>query len=194
MKILSSFFFICYFKMDKTWSKKDLLELITIYTLPIEDGKDFNKSTLSQKIFECLQEFEIEWSEEFPEINTQQDLIELLENPKDNLELDYKATQEMIQRAKRIIHYCRNGYIISGSNYLSIEDIYSEGLIVSDHCDIPTCRRAVKELNSDKKIREPIEIKISNKVKKELEQKNINKDLLSNRLQFRKGYYRVDFD
>ena len=178
----------------KTWSKKDLLEIIDIYLLPLEDPKDYNKSELSEKIFKLLEDFEIEWSAENPEINETEDLIDLLQNQKDNYELDYKAKQEMIQKAKRILHYCRNGFILSGSNYLSIEEVYSEGLIVSEHCDIPTCRRAIKELNCDKKIREPIEIKLSNKIKKELKQKNINKDLLSNKLEFRKGYFKVDFD
>ena len=61
----------------KTWSKKDLLEIIDIYLLPLEDPKDYNKSELSEKIFKLLEDFEIEWSAENPEINETEDLIEL---------------------------------------------------------------------------------------------------------------------
>jgi hypothetical protein len=180
--------------MDKTWSKSNVIELIDIYLLPIEDPRDYNKSQLSSMIFETLKEYEIEWSNQFPDIHNTEDLIELLRKPKDNFELNYKEKQEMIQKAKRILHYSRNGFVLSGTNYLSIEDIYEEGLMVSEHCDIPTCRRAISELNHDQKIRQKIEIKLSQKVKKDLELKKINKSELNNKLEVSKGFYRVDFD
>jgi hypothetical protein len=69
-----------------------------------------------------------------------------------------------------------------------------EGIIVANHCDIPTCRRAIDELNNDPKIRNKIEKKISPKVKKTLEQKKINKDELTPKLQFHSGNYELSFD
>lgn len=179
--------------MDKTWSKSNIIELIDIYLLPIEDPRDYNKSQLSGMIFETLKEYEIEWSNQFPDIHNTEDLIELLQKPKDNFELNYKEKQEMIQKAKRLLHYCRNGYVLSGTNYLSVDDIYHEGLIVSEHCDIPTCRRAISELNQDLKIRQKIDVKMSQKVKKELEIKKINKSELNNKLEIKTGFFYVEF-
>tara|TARA_R110001606_G_scaffold385039_2_gene548300 strand:+ start:204 stop:746 length:543 start_codon:yes stop_codon:yes gene_type:complete len=180
--------------MDKTWSKSNLMEIIAIYHLNILDPKDYNKSQLSGLITDCLKEQEIEWSQEYPDIDDSEDLLTLLQNPKDNFELNYKEKQQMIQKAKQILHYCRNGFVLSGSNYLSVEQIYNEGLFIAEHCDIPTCRRAISELNSDNKIRERIEMKISKKVKKDLENKKISKDLLSNKVELKRGFYKISFD
>jgi len=180
--------------LDKTWSKKDLLELIDIYSLDIEDPKYLNKKSLYLEIKKLLETEEIEWSAEFPEINYSEDLIELLQKEKDNSELNYKGKQEMIQRAKHIIHYCRNGFLLGGSLFISIEELYEEAMIVANHCDIPTCRRAINELNQDLKIRTKIEIKISTKVKKDLEQKKINKSELTNKFKRENGIYKISFD
>jgi hypothetical protein len=179
--------------MDKTWSKSSVIELIDIYCLPIDDPRDYNKSQLSAMIFETLNDTEIVWNNQYPDIHSTEDLTKLLSNPKDNFELNYKDKQEMIQRAKRILHYCRNGFVLSGTNYLSVEDVYHEGLIVTEHCDIPTCRRAISELNQDQKIRQKIEIKLSQKVKKNLELKKINKSELNNKLEIGTGFFRLDF-
>ena len=62
--------------MDKTWSKSNIIELIDIYLLPIEDPRDYNKSQLSGMIFETLKEYEIEWSNQFPDVHNTEDLIE----------------------------------------------------------------------------------------------------------------------
>ena len=149
---------------------------------------------LSDLIFESLKEYEIEWRNEYPDIHDTEDLLGLIENPKNNFELNYKEKQEMIQRAKKIIHYSRNGFVLCGSNFLSIEEIYQEALIVAEHCDIPTCRRAILEVNKDKKIREKIEVKLSQKVKKDLEIREINKGNLSNKFEIKTGLVRVSFD
>jgi hypothetical protein len=180
--------------LNKTWSKKDLIEIINIYSLPIDSPKDLNKRLLYKGIVKALEEEDIEWSGEFPNINDNEDLIEILHKPKDNCELNYKGKQEMIQRAKHIIHYCRNGFLLGGSSYTSIDELYEEALQVAEHCDIPTCRRAIHELNQDLKIRTKIKIKVSNKVKKDLEQKKINKSELTNKFTRTSGFYKIDFD
>jgi len=108
--------------------------------------------------------------------------------------LNYQEKSEMIQKAKKLINYARNGFMLSFTEYISHDDLYQDGIIVANHCDIPTCRRAIDELNKDPKIRNKIEKQITPKVKKKLDQKKINKEELQPKYKFRRGVYEINFD
>jgi hypothetical protein len=180
--------------IHKSFTKKDLLDFINVYDLPIDDPKQYSKNNLAEIFVDSLNGFDITWNNEYPDFFNNDDLLKYLTEQKSNEELNYREKSEMIQKAKKIINYCRNGFMISITDYLSIDQIYQEGIIVANHCDIPTCRRAIDELNNDPKIRNKIEKKISPKVKKTLEQKKINKDELTPKLQFHTGNYELVFD
>ncbi len=180
--------------IHKSFTKKDIQEFISIYDIPIDDAKQYNKNDLSSLFVETLQEYDISWNSDYPEFYNNDDLLKHLTEQKSNEELDYKEKSEMIQKAKKIINYARNGYMISFTEYLSHDAIYQDGIIVSNNCDIPTCRRAIDELNKDPKIRNKIEKKISPKMKKKLDQKKINKNELNPKFKFRRGHYEITFD
>ena len=182
--------------IHKTFTKKDLIEIIQAYDIPIEDPKQYNKNDLSMNLTEMLitQDFEINFSPDYPDFFKNEDLIEYLSLPKSNEELNYQEKSEMIQKAKKLINYARNGYMLSFTEYISHDDLYQDGIIVANHCDIPTCRRAIDELNKDPKIRNKIEKQITPKVKKKLDQKKINKEELQPRFKFRRGHYELKFD
>lgn len=182
--------------IHKSFTKKDLLEIIHSYEIPIEDPKQHNKGELSMILTELLitEDFQITYSHDYPDFFKNEDLVEYLSLPKSNEELNYKDKTEMIQKGKKLINYARNGFMISFTDYLSHDQIYQDGILVSNHCDIPTCRRAINELNKDPKIRNKIEKQISPKIKKTLEQKKINKEELNPRFKFRRGLYEISFD
>jgi len=182
--------------INKSFTKKDLVDIIKAYDIPIDDPKQYNKNELSTTLTEILQDedYQISFSSDYPEFFKNEDLIQYLSNPKSNEELNYKEKSEMIQKAKKLINYSRNGYMLSFTDYLSHDAIYQDGIIVANHCDIPTCRRAIDELNKDPKIRNKIEKQISPKVAKTLQQKKINKDELEARYKFRRGHYEISFD
>ncbi len=182
--------------IHKSFTKKDLLEIIQSYDIPIEDPKQYNKNDLSMTLTEMLitQDFEINFSPDYPDFFKNEDLIEYLSLPKSNEELNYQEKSEMIQKAKKLINYARNGYMLSFTEYISHDDLYQDGIIVANHCDIPTCRRAIDELNKDPKIRNKIEKQITPKVKKKLDQKKINKEELQPKYKFRRGVYEINFD
>jgi len=180
--------------IHKSFTKKDLIEFINIYEIPIDDPKQYTKNQLSTIFTETLNSFDIEWSNEYPEFYNNDDLLKYLNTQKSNEELNYREKSDMIQKAKKIINYCRNGHLISHTEYLSIDQIYQEGIIVANHCDIPTCRRAIDELNNDPKIRNKIEKKISPKIQKSLEQKKINKEELLPKIKFTRGTVEIRFD
>jgi len=182
--------------IHKTFTKKDLLEIIQTYDIPIEDPKQYNKNDLSMNLTELLitEDYEISFSPDYPDFFKNEDLIEYLSLPKSNEELNYQEKSEMIQKAKKLINYARNGFMLSFTEYISHDDLYQDGIIVANHCDIPTCRRAIDELNKDPKIRNKIEKQITPKIKKKLDQKKINKEELQPKYKFRRGVYEINFD
>ena len=182
--------------IHKSFTKKDLIDIIQAYDIHIDDPKQYSKSELSITLTEILvnEDYQINYSSDYPEFFKNEDLIQYLSVPKSNEELNYKEKSEMIQKAKKLINYARNGYMISFTDYLSHDSIYQDGIIVANHCDIPTCRRAVDELNKDPKIRNKIEKQISPKIMKTLQQKKINKDELEPKFKFKRGMYEIRFD
>ena len=114
--------------------------------------KQYNKNELCNLFVKTLDDFEISWNSDYPEFYKNSDLLKFLSEQKSNEELNYKEKSEMIQKAKKILNYCRNGFMLSFTEYLSHDAIYQDGIIVANHCDIPTCRRAIDELNTDPKI------------------------------------------
>jgi hypothetical protein len=182
--------------IDKSFTKKDLIDIIQSYDIPIDDPKQYSKNELSITLTEILvnEDYQINYSFDYPEFYKNEDLIQYFSVPKSNEELNYKEKSEMIQKAKKLINYSRNGYMLSFTDYLSHDAIYQDGIIVANHCDVPTCRRAIDELNKDPKIRNKIEKQISPKIMKTLQQKKINKDELNPRFKFRRGHYIIDFD
>jgi len=182
--------------IHKSFTKKDLIDIIQAYDIPIDDPKQYSKNELSITLTEILvsEVYQINYSSDYPEFFNNEDLIEYLSLPKSNEELNYKEKSEMIQKAKKLINYARNGYMLSFTDYLSHDAIYQDGIFVANHCDIPTCRRAIDELNKDPKIRNKIEKRISPKMKKTLDQKKINKDELEPKFKFRRGHYVISFD
>ena len=182
--------------IHKTFTKKDLLEIIQTYDIPIEDPKQYNKNDLSMTLTELLitEDYEISFSPDYPDFFKNEDLTEYLSLPKSNEELNYQEKSEMIQKAKKLINYARNGFMLSFTEYISHDDLYQDGIIVANHCDIPTCRRAIDELNNDPKIRNKIEKQITPKIKKKLDQKKINKEELQPKFKFRRGIYEIKFD
>lgn len=179
--------------IHKTFTKKDLLDFIDAYEMDIEDPKSLSKKDLQIQLDDYLQSNDIPFSTEY-HFNCSEDLLEYLKNEKPNIDLNYKEKGEMITLAKRILKYTRNGYSIAFTDFLDIDEIYQKGILLANHGDIPTCRRAVDELNKDQKIRNKIEIKISSKIKKELQQKTIDKDSLNNRYKFERKHIRIIFD
>jgi len=182
--------------IDKSWSKKDLIEITRIYQIDIENPKELSKKELSEELY-----FHLINTEEvfdcnclYPEVYQWSDLVDLLEKPKANTDLDYRQKQEMIFDAKVILNYCRNGYLLSNTSFKDFDDLYALAMKVSQHGDISTCRRAIDEFNKDNKVRNKINPVISQKMQNILEQKKINKNELTPKLIIRREPIRLTFD
>ena len=89
--------------IHKTFTKKDLIDFIHAYDIPIDDPKQYNKAELSINLTDLLvsEDYEINFSPDYPDFFDNSDLIEYLALPKSNEELNYKDKTDMIQKAKR---------------------------------------------------------------------------------------------
>jgi len=182
--------------IDKSWSKKDLLEIIKTYQIDIEDPKELTKKLLSEELyFQLLNTEEVfDWNCLYQDINGWSELVDLLETPKANTELDYRQKQEIIHEAKIVLNYCRNGFLLTNTSFKDFDQLYLLALKVSQHGDISTCRRAIGEFNKDSKLRNKINPVISQRMQNILEQKKINKQELTPKLTIRKEPIRITFD
>ena len=92
--------------IDKSWSKKDLLEIIKTYQIDVEDPKELPKKKLSEELyFQLINTEEIfDWNCLYQDINGWSELVDLLEKPKANTELDYRQKQEIIHEAKIVLN------------------------------------------------------------------------------------------
>jgi len=181
--------------IHKTFTKKDLLYFIDIYELEIEDPDSLSKKDLQIRLGEILQDNDnpLPFNPEY-NFNTCEDLMMYLKTAKPNIDLNYKEKSDMITLAKKVLKYTRDGYSIAFTEFIDIDEIYQKGILLANHGDIPTCRRAVNELNKDQKIRNKIEIKISPKIKREIVQKNNDKKSLNNRYKFERKIVSISFD
>ena len=53
--------------IHKSFTKKDIIEFINTYDIPIEDPKQYNKNDLNSQFIETLNDFDISWNNEYPE-------------------------------------------------------------------------------------------------------------------------------
>tara|TARA_R110001599_G_scaffold269358_4_gene470176 strand:+ start:91 stop:360 length:270 start_codon:yes stop_codon:yes gene_type:complete len=87
--------------INKTFTKKDLLEIIEVYEMDIEDPSSLSKKEIQIQLEDYLENNEIqyytlgEW-----EFETSEDLLKYLENEKPNTDLNYREKGQMITLSK----------------------------------------------------------------------------------------------
>tara|TARA_R110001592_G_scaffold100751_2_gene285672 strand:- start:1766 stop:2119 length:354 start_codon:yes stop_codon:yes gene_type:complete len=85
---------------------------------------------------------------------------------------------------KKILHYCyKSNYVISFSNYDKLEDIIKDANRIRYFGNEPSVRRAIKLLNKDNKIKDKIDIIMSDKCRARLDRIKQIKD--DNKVKFK---------
>jgi len=175
-------------------SRKDLLELSDIFNVRIEDKYDLSKKELANSFWTSLAKMRtIEPDQQYYFIDSKDELIEYLENAHQTKSLTIQDKQEIIKFSRYIIYYCDHGYNLD-PHFETIQELIQVAEYISNYGDIATCRRALKLLSFDKKIRPPIDAKISRRVQKEIEEKNKLKRDTMNILRIKTGPVMVRFD
>jgi len=167
-----------YWKVHKSHSRKDMIELIKLFKLPIEDVEDMNKKQVKNALLSVLETIKrIVPDDYYYGIHNVNELKEHLIKPNQKKQLSIKDKNEVIRVSKLVIQYCKAGFNVNLSFFNTMEDVYSEARRVSQYGDIPSIRRMCQLLNknpyTDERVYPVMSLKTQNdlKVKKVTSQK-----------------------
>ena len=181
--------------IHKTHSKKELIDIVEFFHIPIDEYDELNKENLIIEIIKNIDRIpEIIPDYDFLLINNKDELKKYLSEANQDKTLSVKEKTKIMRKAKRIINYCKNGYDIYKSSFIDITELLDVANDIAEHGNIPTCRRSINMLNDDIKIPYKIEIKMTKKCKRELEIKKQLKLMNGGALQIKTGKYLINFD
>jgi len=181
-------------KIHNTHSRKELMDIISVFELPIKNRNEYNKSQLQMKIIDCLNYFDsINPDMDYFFCETKEDLITYLENPNPDKNLTIKEKDDVMSRSKKIIGYCRNNYYLMPSSYMSFDEVYNDAVHIAKYGGIPSVRKAIELLNSDPKLAYPIELKIPKRVENQIKKKKKIKQA-DIPLYIKRGTFVISFD
>ena len=180
--------------INKTFSKGDLLEIISTFGIDIPNANNLDKLRLSILLWSELGNMsEIPEDNEIYMIKNLSELKEYLQKQNPDKILSVKQKQKIMRFCKEIIVYCNNGFNLDCSIFNNYEEIYIPTKDISIHGDIPSVRRAITLLNKDPNLKEKITPVISNKMKKQLEKKKNKKIKTYYGLISKKGKFVLEF-
>jgi hypothetical protein len=181
--------------IHKSHSRRDLLEIIKLFKLPIEDAEDFKKKELGDALILSLNKIDnIIPDELYYNISNLNELKEFLIKPNQKKMLSIKDKSEVMTSAKLIIAFCKGGYVLQISYYDTIDQLYTEARRISQFGDIPSVRRCCELLNKNPYSKERVYPVISKKIQKDLDVKKLTQKKVHTSLHVKKGKVLVKFD
>jgi sulfite reductase alpha subunit-like flavoprotein len=176
-------------------SKQDLIELSQVFNIEIVDIQDLTKLQISDKLEKQLEDIVyIEPENTYYFVNDINELIKYLEEPNQAKVLTIAERERILQLARNIIFFCRNGYSNLNPYFRDEEDLRLTAEIIKNYGDISTCRKALDLLRPYRNIKPPIEPIISNRVKRQMERKKQLRADAGGKLMIKKGKVIVNFD
>jgi len=158
-------------------TRKDICEIIEIFYLIdyIEDYSDLSKKDLVKDFTQVLNKIKkISRDDKFLFIEDIEGLKEYLQKP-NQTRITVKEKCEIMDIAKDIIFYCKNGFLLSVSNFECTDEIKDKADYISCYGNIPTVARAINMLNKDDKIKPKINLILSGKIKIQMRKKHEQK-------------------
>ena len=183
-------------KIHQSHTRKDICEIIEIFDLIqyLEDYSDLSKKELFSEFINILSKIKkIKRDDKFLFIDDLEGLKEYLQKP-NQTRITVKEKSEIMDIAKDIIFYSKNGFLLSTSNFECTDEIKSKADYISCYGNIPTVARAIKMLNEDDKIKPKIELILSGKIKIQMRKKYEEKLKKQICLQKNHGKYIIRFD
>mgnify|MGYP003635785545 FL=1 len=157
--------------IDISHSRKDLLEISDIFSIQINNKYSLTKKDLANELYHSLSNKQnIIPDLEYYFIYDKEELISYLRNPNQTKSIGIKQKDKIIQIARNIIFYTNNDFIYE-PHFEDIYDLINKAKYISDYGDISSVRRALRLLKLDKKIKQPIEPKISKRIRIQLQKK-----------------------
>jgi hypothetical protein len=169
--------------IHQSHTKKDLVEIIDVFNFKkdIEKYYEYNKDTLSTLLDIHLRTImDIKPEKQYFEFNDINDLREYLKSPSPKQVISVKERDVIIDKAKKIIFYCKICGFQLGYYYETLEDVIADGYYIKKYGDIPTIRRALRLLNEDTKIKNKFKPVITYRIQQRLNKKEqLKKDGLA---------------
>ena len=160
------------FVVHMSHSRKELLDIIRVFKLPITNKNDKNKKALQDAIVEVVRYLNnIEPEDEYFFISCKEELVEYLKKSNPAKTLTIKEKTEVMLLAKKIIAYSRHGYFLLPCGYMDAIDVYKDATYIAKFPEIPSVRKAIELVNKDPKLRDKVEMVIPRRVKKQLEKR-----------------------
>tara|TARA_R110002012_G_scaffold313288_1_gene524772 strand:+ start:599 stop:1153 length:555 start_codon:yes stop_codon:yes gene_type:complete len=182
--------------IHKSHTRKDLVEVCDVFEFHevIENANDLNKDTLKGLLDLHLRTIEkIKEDKFYFDISDVNDLREYLKKPSPKQVLSVKQKDLILDKSKKIINYCRTcGYCLRATTYDTMEELLEDAMIIRKYCDIPTCRRAIKLLNKDTKLKNKVNPIITYRMQQRLDKKM--KDGALSGMTSNVGNYILSFD
>ena len=161
-----------FFEVHMSHSRKELLDIIRVFKLPIAGKNDKNKKALQDAIVEVVRFLNnVEPEDEYFFIGCKEELIEYLKKQNPAKTLTIKEKTEVMLVAKKIIAYSRHGYFLLPCGYMDAIDVYKDATYIAKFPEIPSVRKAIELVNKDPKMRDKVEMVIPRRVKKQLEKR-----------------------
>tara|TARA_R110002167_G_C12404371_1_gene627271 strand:- start:174 stop:716 length:543 start_codon:yes stop_codon:yes gene_type:complete len=178
--------------IHKSHSKNELVKINNIFKLNIVNPKSHKKIVLSKLLLDVLESLsEIEPNEEYCIFNIIDLKMYLITcNPRKVLSI--KEKNQVIMICKKLKHYARNGYDLHATDYNSIYEVMDDASYISKYGDIPSVRKACKELNMNHRYN--YVPTISPIVQKELQLKDKYKQQKIYKLEVKRGNIILKFD
>ena len=179
----------------KSFSKKDLIEILEILDIEIEDVQDYDKKQL-------VSHFQ-QWIDEHPKglflpnvlfLDTVSQLTTYLTSINQSKINTAQTRQMIMNKAKKLNAYCKNGCMLSDATYNCVEDIIEDVKIILSFGDSPSVRKAVYGVNNDPKIKEKFFPVISEKCKAKIEEKKKIRKAQMGQAQVKHGHFVITFD
>ena len=162
-------------KIHDTYTKKDLVKIIEELQIPNIDIK-LTRYDIVKELYNYWDEYGLDF----------------LENENQNKKLTIKEKNNIILKAKKIIAFHKNGYIIERSLYNNFQEIIDDCNYISQYGDISSVRRAIKFINQKYDLN--INCIIPNETKELLDEKEEIKKSSVKGFSFKTGKFIVQFD
>ena len=160
--------------IDKSHSKKELLHIINYFSIPIGVSQKNNKHEIATNLWDILSKLDYIHipKDNIYLIQDVQDLKKYLKNKNPRKTLSCKDRDDVTFKAKKIIHYCNNGYSVNHSFFEKQLDIYNLANEISKFGDIKIVRKCIKLLMNDPNKLFNIQPKVSPEVMNEIHVKS----------------------
>ena len=168
------------FIIDKSHSKKDLIQLFKSFKVDIDKtlskGKIVNgiESSIDQCVFN-------------DEIKNKTELMEYLQKETNKQRPNIQEKSEIMYKSKKIIKYCNTFCNLSDVTYMSHREVYNDLISISKWGDIPSVRRACRLYNSAPYRLNHINPIISPEIQNHMNNNKILKQTFLNSLNIKRG-------